>query len=89
MKGQGNRNGTAVVRAPQQTKNKKQQQQQNKKQVKPTPVKSSSIPNKGGVRIGECKDEDKWRCRTCKFLNDIENDECTTCGDPHPGAKKV
>jgi hypothetical protein len=29
------------------------------------------MPNKGGVKIGECKDKDKWRCKTCKFLNDI------------------
>ena len=30
MKGQGNRNGTAVVKPPQQTKNKKTQQKSNK-----------------------------------------------------------
>ena len=28
------------------------------------------MPTKGGVRIGECKDEDRWRSRTCKFMND-------------------
>lgn len=31
------------------------------------------MPTKGGVKIGECKDTDKWRCRTCKYLNDIEH----------------
>ena len=29
------------------------------------------MPIKGGIRIGDNTDKDKWRCRTCKFLNDI------------------
>jgi hypothetical protein len=31
------------------------------------------MPTKGGIRIGDNKDEDKWRCRTCKYLNDVEH----------------
>ena len=45
------------------------------------------MPTKGGVRIGNCNDKDKWRCKTCKHLNDIENNICTTCEDPRPGFK--
>lgn len=45
------------------------------------------MPKKGGVKIGDNTDTDKWRCRTCKHLNDIEYDECQTCEDPRPGFK--
>ena len=45
------------------------------------------MPTKGGVKIGECNDKDKWRCKTCKFLNLISDEICTTCGDPKPGVK--
>jgi hypothetical protein len=32
------------------------------------------MPTKGGIRIGDNQDTDKWRCRTCKFLNEIVHD---------------
>lgn len=60
---QGNRNGTQVHKP---INNPKKKNQPPKVQPK---VK---IPIKGGVRIGENKDTDKWRCKTCKFLNDVE-----------------
>jgi hypothetical protein len=31
------------------------------------------MPTKGGIRIGDYKDKDKWRCKTCKYLNDINS----------------
>lgn len=31
------------------------------------------MPTKGGVKIGDVKDKDKWRCKTCKYLNDVEH----------------
>jgi hypothetical protein len=31
------------------------------------------MPKNGGVIIGNNQDNDKWRCRTCKYLNLIEN----------------
>lgn len=37
------------------------------------------MPTKGGVVIGSNEDSDKWRCRTCKHLNSIENDICQMC----------
>ena len=30
------------------------------------------MPTKGGVKIGDNTDKSKWRCKTCKFLNDIK-----------------
>jgi len=27
------------------------------------------MPTKGGIKIGDNQDSDKWRCRTCKYLN--------------------
>ena len=44
---------------------------------------------KGGVKIGDYIKADKWRCRTCKYLNGVEFNECTTCGDPKNVKKKV
>jgi len=29
------------------------------------------MPKKGGVKIGDNCDSDKWRCRTCKHLNPL------------------
>ena len=48
----------------------------------------TKIPIKGGIRIGDYKSDDKWRCKTCKYLNEVEVDECTTCGDPRFPKKK-
>lgn len=73
---QGNKNGTQLTRAPQTKKNSKIRTEKPKVETK------ERIPARGGVRIGEYKASDKWRCKTCKYLNDIEVEECTTCGDP-------
>ena len=59
---QGNRNGTQVVRPP-----KKKNQPATKTENKPS-IKQK-IPTKGGIKIGDYNDDDKWRCRTCKFMN--------------------
>lgn len=32
------------------------------------------MPTKGGVKIGDNTDSDKWRCRTCKHLNPLQTD---------------
>jgi hypothetical protein len=29
------------------------------------------MPKKGGVKIGDNTDSDKWRCKTCKHLNTL------------------
>ncbi len=61
MKGAGNRNGTQMIRP-------KPQQKTNTKVEKKPVDKNTRITGKG-VRIGEYKDESKWRCKTCKFMN--------------------
>ncbi len=43
------------------------------------------MPKKGGVKIGDNQDKNKWRCKTCKHLNDIYQNICKTCEDPKPG----
>lgn len=58
---QGNKNGTQMVRPI----NKKQ----SKTETKPKIETKQKVPIKGGIRIGEYKNNDKWRCKTCKFLN--------------------
>ena len=44
------------------------------KAKKKTELKQERIPVRGGVKIGDNTDSDKWRCRTCKHLNGIEFD---------------
>jgi hypothetical protein len=33
------------------------------------------------VKIGENKDQNNWRCATCKFINQIELTICHMCND--------
>ena len=56
-----------IGNSPSRLMNKNQRNSTNFVKVK------TKMPTKGGVKIGECKDTDKWRCRTCKYLNDIEH----------------
>lgn len=58
-----NSNGTQLIR-PKMANNKTQTK--NKVEEK---MEEPKMPTKGGVRIGDNQDTDKWRCRTCKFLN--------------------
>ena len=78
---QGNRNGTQVVRAPPKKKNQPPSKVENKHSTK------TKIPTKGGVKIGDYNEDDKWRCKTCKFMNEEHEEICTTCGDPRIGLK--
>ena len=81
-KGAGNRNGTQVVRLKNNTK-------QTEKKVQPKPKANTyKGKTKGPVRIGENTDPDKWRCKTCKHLNDKYDDVCKTCDDPNPNSIK-
>ena len=75
---QGNRNGTQMVKP-------KLHQSVPKGKIQP----KTKLPPKGGVRIGEYRKDDKWRCKTCKYLNDVEEKECRMCEDPRIGGKKV
>jgi hypothetical protein len=61
---QGNRNGTQLLR-----QNKAGIKQEHKKSKTQTEKKPSIMPKKGGVKIGEYHEDDKWRCKTCKFIN--------------------
>ena len=67
MSSTGNRNGTQVTKARQE----KKPQQKVEQKPKPKPVNRNS--KKGPVRIGDNTDPDKWRCKTCKYLNDVES----------------
>lgn len=84
MRNKGGAGGSNVIYPKTKTKTKTQTQtKQSTKNKGKTQMKS------GGVKIGDYKFDDKWRCKTCKFLNDIENEECKTCGDPrYPQEKK-
>ena len=63
-----NSNGTQLVRP------KVNNKQNNNFKKQSTEVKHERMPVRGGIRIGDNTDKDKWRCRTCKHLNDIEYD---------------
>ena len=71
MKGRsGNANGTQLIQPrvnqKQNKKNKSKVQTEQKEEKR-----EGVMPKKGGVRIGDNTDEDKWRCPTCKHLNEI------------------
>lgn len=56
---------------------------QKKSEVKVEEKKEEYVmPKKGGVKIGDNTDSDKWRCRTCKHLNPLTTEDCLICGDP-------
>ena len=48
-----------------------------------TSKRSSSLAalSKPGLKIGGV-DKEHWRCATCKFSNDNEQDQCNKCHDP-------
>jgi hypothetical protein len=62
MNSQTNRNGTTLIKPKQQRK-----QPNNQKPI--SQPKPTTMPNRGGTRIGDNEDPNKWRCNTCKFLN--------------------
>lgn len=71
--GASNSNGTQLLRPKNGKKTETKIEQKKEEYV---------MPKKGGVRIGDSTDSDKWRCRTYKHLNSIETDECKICADP-------
>lgn len=71
--GASNSNGTQLLRPKNAKKTETKTEQKKEEYV---------MPKKGGVKIGDSTDSDKWRCRTCKHLNPLETDECKICGDP-------
>ena len=62
-KAASNSNGTQLIRPKNQkrTETKAEEKEKEKEEYK--------MPKKGGVKIGDSNDSDKWRCRTCKHLN--------------------
>lgn len=85
MQNKGGKAGGSNVIYPRTKNSQKTQQQTRQKQKNPT----TKTQTKGGVRIGEYKLDDKWRCKICKYLNDIDCDICKTCDEPRfPNEKK-
>jgi hypothetical protein len=62
--GASNSNGTQLLRPKKGKKTEVKVEVEQKKE-------EYVMPKKGGVRIGDSNDSDKWRCRTCKHLNSI------------------
>ena len=58
--GASNSNGTQLLRPKNAKKTETKTEQKKEEYV---------MPKKGGVKIGDSTDSDKWRCKTCKRLN--------------------
>ena len=46
-----------------------------------TCVNGKYMGSKVGKKVGINTDKTRWRCKTCKFLNDEENEKCHMCRD--------
>jgi hypothetical protein len=73
-KAASNSNGTQLLRPKYQKKTEVKVEEKKEKE-------EMAMPKKGGVRIGDSSESDKWRCKTCKRLNPLDTEDCLLCGD--------